>query len=119
MKSLELKIDPFPNADSLVTVGNNDGATYCQNEKSSLGGQHSVPLPDEQVAAQYDIECITCAMDNSTDLQRDVLALRFMGERTVKETADLLARNEGAIKTLTRRAIAAVQRQLRREVRYE
>lgn len=77
------------------------------------------PLPDEQVAVRYDIERITCAMDNLTELQRDVLAMRYIDERTVKETADLLGRNEGAIKTLTRRAIAAIQRQLRREVRYE
>lgn len=73
---------------------------------------------EAQVAHRIETEQVRSAMDGLTDPQRDVLICRFMNGLSVRETADMMERQEGAIKTLTRRAIAAVQRQLRPEVRY-
>lgn len=78
----------------------------------------SAPSPEAQVAQSLQVEEVQDALNNLTDPQCDVLIHRFMNEMSVSETAELMNRNEGAIKTLTRRAIAAVQRQLRPEVRY-
>ena len=73
---------------------------------------------EAKVAHLIEVEQVRCAMDGLTEQQRDVLICRFMNGMSVRETAAMMERQEGAIKTLTRRAIAAVQRQLRPEVRY-
>jgi DNA-directed RNA polymerase specialized sigma24 family protein len=39
-------------------------------------------------------------MGNLTDLQRQVLILRFAGELSISETAKVMKRNEGAVKFL-------------------
>lgn len=89
------------------------------NESEITGFERdSTPSPEAQVAQNLQMAQVQDALGNLTDPQRDVLILRFMNEMSVNETAELMNRNEGAIKTLTRRAIAAVQRQLRPEVRY-
>lgn len=78
----------------------------------------TMSLPETHVARSYDLDEVRAAIENLTDSQRDVLICRFMNEMSVKETAQVLNRTEGAIKTLTRRAIAALQREIRSEVRY-
>jgi DNA-directed RNA polymerase specialized sigma24 family protein len=42
--------------------------------------------------------------------------LRFMEEYNVAETAQVMGKNAGAVKTLTRRALAALRRVLVKEV---
>jgi RNA polymerase sigma-70 factor (ECF subfamily) len=42
--------------------------------------------------------------------QRDVVMLRFFGDRSIRETAELLHRSEGAIKQLQFRALATLRR---------
>lgn len=80
--------------------------------------QDTADLPDRSAIFLYDLDRVHNAMENLTESQRDVLICRYMNDMSVKETAEILNRNEGAIKTLTRRAIGALQRQLRAEVRY-
>jgi RNA polymerase sigma-70 factor, ECF subfamily len=52
------------------------------------------------------------AMRALTGEQQEVLSLRFLLDRSVEETARLMARSEDAVKNLQRRALAAMQRAL-------
>jgi len=47
-----------------------------------------------------------------TDDQRDVLMLRVIGDFSVRDTAGILGKSEGAIKVLQHRAIAALRKSL-------
>ncbi len=47
-----------------------------------------------------------------TDLQREVLALRFVAGLSVAETAMLMRRSEGAVKNLQHHALASLRRHL-------
>lgn len=47
-----------------------------------------------------------------TDLQQQVLALRFSAELSIKETAEIMGRSEGAIKNLQHHALRALRRAL-------
>jgi len=67
----------------------------------------------------------TPAIDEHTDLarglkhlsreQQEVIALRFMSDCTLEETARALGKSVGAIKVLQHRALRALRRQLTRE----
>lgn len=69
------------------------------------------PSPDEAplVDLQQDI---AQAMKQLTEDQQTVISLRFLLDRSVLETADLMQRSEDAVKNLQRRALAALQRAL-------
>ena len=47
------------------------------------------------------------------------MILRFIEAYNVAETAQVMGKNEGAVKTLTRRALAALRRVLEIEVEYD
>ena len=70
-----------------------------------------VASPDEapMVDLQQDI---AGAMKQLTEDQQTVISLRFLLDRSVLETADLMQRSEDAVKNLQRRALAALQRAL-------
>jgi RNA polymerase sigma-70 factor (ECF subfamily) len=55
---------------------------------------------------------LAAAMLSLTDDQQTVLALRFLMDRSVEDTARSMARSEDAVKTLQRRALAAMERVL-------
>ena len=75
-------------------------------------------------AAEVEVESPnwTGHLDESTDLlntiaglkrdHRDVLLLRFFGDCSVTETAKAMGRNEGAVRVLQHRALAALRRRL-------
>lgn len=51
-------------------------------------------------------------LEELTDEQQEVLALRFGYEMPIRDVADLLGKSEGAVKQLQARAIAALARKL-------
>jgi RNA polymerase sigma-70 factor (ECF subfamily) len=55
---------------------------------------------------------LAAALGDLTEDQRQVLELRFLLDRPVAETAMMMGRSEEAVKTLQRRALAAMQRAL-------
>jgi len=55
---------------------------------------------------------LAAAMRTLTDDQQTVIALRFLLDKPVSETARLMDRSEDAVKTLQRRALAALHRAL-------
>jgi len=118
------KIKSTPLIAWLYTIARNHIIDYYRDldkykhTQLSESMKDTASLPDSHVMLNSDLDTLRSAMENLTESQRDVLICRFMSEMSVKETAKILNRNEGAIKTLTRRAIAALQRQIRPEVRY-
>lgn len=55
---------------------------------------------------------IAAAAEHLTELQRQVVALRFASGMSIKETADVMGKSEGAIKNLQHHALRALRRQL-------
>jgi RNA polymerase sigma-70 factor (ECF subfamily) len=68
------------------------------------------PLADDEdptvlVEKNIQIEKVKKAMINLTDDQRQVIGLRFMGEMTSKEVAQIMNKNDGAVREMQRAAI--------------
>jgi RNA polymerase sigma-70 factor (ECF subfamily) len=77
-----------------------------------------VAAPDDPAAealhrASYG-EAIRAA-EGLTDLQQQVLSLRFAGELSISETAKVMKRNEGAVKFLQHSALRALRRILEQQ----
>lgn len=70
--------------------------------------------PDAVARAEQalDRERIMAAMAFLTALQQEVLALRFTSGLSIRETADVMGKSEGAIKNLQHHAVKALKRQL-------
>lgn len=62
-----------------------------------------------------DRELVVSAARSLTELQQQVLALRFASGLSIRETADVMGKTEGAIKNLQHHAVKALRRQLREE----
>ena len=72
--------------------------------------------PDELAVNRQEIEAVRSALSALTDDQRDVIALRFFAGLSAREAADAMGKQEGTIRGLQFRAIAALRRQLGIEV---
>lgn len=75
------------------------------NEHSAGADPDDLPT----VELRHDLEA---AMRHLTDDQQTVLALRFLLDKSVAETAAIMNRSEDAVKNLQRRALAAMGRAL-------
>jgi RNA polymerase sigma-70 factor, ECF subfamily len=75
--------------------------------------------PDQIVETRQWIEAIRTALATLTDDQRDAIALRFFAGLSARETAAAMGRQEGTVRGLQFRAIAALRRQLLIEVEGE
>ena len=73
----------------------------------------TVELSEPDSAGAIDLRNdLTSAMRALTEDQQEVIAHRFLRDRSVAETAILMNRSEDAVKNLQRRALAAMQRAL-------
>lgn len=70
------------------------------------------PVEDDAATAVDLRRDLAVAMQRLTEDQQEVLSLRFLLDRSVEETAQLMSRSEDAVKNLQRRALAAMQRAL-------
>jgi RNA polymerase sigma-70 factor (ECF subfamily) len=68
-------------------------------------------VPDNALAVDLHNDLVA-AMKDLTEDQQTVLSLRFLLDKSVADTAALMARSEDAVKNLQRRALAAMQRSL-------
>ena len=68
--------------------------------------------PEARAALQEDLDRVTEALTKLTDDQREVIALRFFAGLSVLETAVAMGRQEGTVRGLQFRAIAALRREL-------
>src|SRR5215207_6015771 len=68
--------------------------------------------PDEVTVARQELDEVAVALAALTDEQRDAIALRFFAGLSAREAAAVMGKQEGTIRGLQFRAIAALRRQL-------
>lgn len=66
--------------------------------------------PEEEVLDQVRFAEVVHAMGDLTDLQREVLNLRFAADLSIAEVANVMSRKEGAVKFLQFSALRALRR---------
>jgi RNA polymerase sigma-70 factor (ECF subfamily) len=71
--------------------------------------------PDELAVTRQEIDAVGTAMSTLTDEQRDAIALRFFAGLSASEAGAVMGKQEGTVRGLQFRAIAALRRQLRIE----
>lgn len=85
----------------------------------------ALPVPDEHPDADPETALargltrleLMDAMSQLTELQRQVIALKFAGERTNADVARLMGKSEGAVKALQHAGLASLNRYLTRKGR--
>jgi RNA polymerase sigma-70 factor (ECF subfamily) len=68
--------------------------------------------PDDLAIIREDTEAVGAALAALTDDQREAIALRFFAGLSAREAAEAMGRQEGTIRGLQFRAIAALRREL-------
>jgi RNA polymerase sigma-70 factor (ECF subfamily) len=68
--------------------------------------------PDDEAARRQELEDVALALAVLTDEQREAVALRFFAGLSAKEAAIAMNRQEGTVRGLQFRAIAALRRHL-------
>ncbi len=68
--------------------------------------------PDEVAGTRQDLDAVARALSGLTDEQRTVIELRFFAGLSSRETAEAMGKQEGTIRGLQFRAIAALRRAL-------
>ena len=68
--------------------------------------------PDEVTVARQEIDEVAAALEALTDEQREAIALRFFAGLSAREAAAVMGKQEGTIRGLQFRAIAALRRRL-------
>ncbi len=68
--------------------------------------------PDEVAVIRQEIESVGAALWTLTDDQRDAITLRFLAGLSAREAAEVMGKQEGTVRGLQFRAIAALRRQL-------
>ncbi len=75
------------------------------------------PKPGDQLAKKESYHDLYEAIDDLTDAQQDVVALRFGFGMPIREVADTIGKSEGAVKQLQARAVASLARILKSRIR--
>lgn len=73
--------------------------------------------PEQQVLAKVTTEALLACIEQLGDDQRECIALRFLHGLSVAETAEIMHRNEGAVKALQHRAVRRLAQLLPSEIR--
>ncbi len=68
--------------------------------------------PETLTITKHQIDDMTRALDTLTDEQRDAIALRFFAGLSAREAAAAMGKQEGTVRGLQFRAIAALRREL-------
>ena len=72
---------------------------------------------DEMVIVRQELDAVEAALATLTDEQREAIALRFFSGLSAREAAEAMGKQEGTVRGLQFRAIAALRRQLEIEER--
>src|SRR3954454_7759896 len=73
---------------------------------------HGDAGPDEIVAVRQELDAVGAALADLTDEQREAITLRFFAGLSARETAEAMGKQEGTVRGLQFRAIAALRREL-------
>ncbi len=68
--------------------------------------------PDEVTVARLELDEVADALASLTDEQRETIALRFFAGLSAREAAEVMGKQEGTVRGLQFRAIAALRRRL-------
>jgi RNA polymerase sigma-70 factor, ECF subfamily len=79
---------------------------------AAAGHAGAEALPDEVAATRQELDEVATALAALTDEQRDAIALRFFAGLSAREAAVVMGKQEGTVRGLQFRAIAALRRQL-------
>ncbi|MBM4448552.1 MAG: sigma-70 family RNA polymerase sigma factor [Chloroflexi bacterium] len=77
-------------------------------EETLIGSSHSNPSSD--VERKMEIEQLVAATRGLTEMQREVISLRFAGGLPVAQVARIMGKSEGAIKALQHSAVVSLRR---------
>ena len=73
---------------------------------------HGDAGPDEIAVVRQELDAVGAALASLTDEQREAIALRFFAGLSAREAAEAMGKQEGTVRGLQFRAIAALRRQL-------
>ena len=79
---------------------------------SAVGQAGGEAGPDEVTVARQELDEVAVALAALTDEQRDAIALRFFAGLSAREAAEVMGKQEGTIRGLQFRGIAALRRRL-------
>jgi RNA polymerase sigma-70 factor, ECF subfamily len=111
-----------PFASWLFRIAHNQIIDYVRKMKKRSAGElpEQIPSQDDGPAAitekNSEIERMMTATKNLTDLQRDIINLRFAAGLSIAEAAGIMNKNENAIKALQHSAVRALRRELAVEI---
>ena len=77
---------------------------------------HGDAGPDELAVVRQELDAVGLALASLTDEQREAIELRFFAGLSAREAAEAMGKQEGTVRGLQFRAIAALRRQLGIEV---
>ena len=77
-----------------------------------VGWTHGDSGPDEIAVVRQELDAVGSALAALTDEQREAIELRFFGGLSAREAAAAMGKQEGTVRGLQFRAIAALRRQL-------
>lgn len=80
------------------------------------GWAGTVESAEEAALTKVEMSEVLRMLDQLTDEQRDVLALRVIGDLTVEQVAEIVGKKPGAVKALQRRALRALRKKAERGV---
>jgi len=86
-------------------------------EESLVAGETIQPIQTAERRQEQD--CLARALEYLTEEQRQVVLLKFVEGREIAEVAEVLGKNERAIRSLQHRALAALNRVIEKEHCYE
>jgi RNA polymerase sigma-70 factor, ECF subfamily len=73
---------------------------------------HGDAGPEEIVVVRQELDAVSAALASLTDEQRETIELRFFAGLSAHEAAEAMGKQEGTVRGLQFRAIAALRRQL-------
>ncbi|MBI5071369.1 sigma-70 family RNA polymerase sigma factor [Candidatus Falkowbacteria bacterium] len=81
----------------------------CEEEKPRVEIIDTKQDLVEKINLASDLEDVKKSLQKIRDEYREVIVLRFIEEMSVKETAEILGKSEGAVRVLLHRAVAALK----------
>jgi RNA polymerase sigma-70 factor (ECF subfamily) len=93
------------------------GTPQLSLEEDLVAGDLGHPV--KATEARLAQECLAKALRALTEEQRQLILLKFVDERDIREVAALLGKNERAIRSLQHRALSALHRAMTQERCYE
>jgi RNA polymerase sigma-70 factor (ECF subfamily) len=94
-----------------------DKVDYLPLEERLIAGE--IHQPSQVAESRQARDCLARALEYLTEDQRQVILLKFVEDLEIAEVADLLGKNERAIRSLQHRALAAMNRAIEKERCYE